>query len=306
MKHANMQSRLLRHFLAVYQHMNITVAADALAITQPGLTKSIQLLEAELGVSLFDRLPNGVVPTRYGEALAKHVTTIFLEYDHAMAEIESMRGGSAGTIRIGAGPIWLTHFLTPAVVAFQATNPGFRFSMEGQVISTAIPALLRGEIELFCGSLDFPDHPEIIKREVDQIEHVVLAGRDHPLTRDRDWKPQSLLKYPWATLSHDTVGRRQLAAYFATNGLNMPQATLESTSIVSILQNVQQGEFLACLARPLLDSIYGGNLVVIEAAGVIWRYQAGIALRKRPHIPSSITRFVDCVISTYYRDFKSV
>jgi DNA-binding transcriptional LysR family regulator len=300
-----MQSRLLRHFLAVSNHLNITTAADAIAITQPALTKSIQLLEAELGVPLFDRLPNGVVPTRYGEALAKHATMIFLEYDHALAEIEAMKGGAAGSIRIGAGPIWLTHFLPPAIAVFRAAHPSVKLSLEGTVISTAIPALLRGDIEIFCGSLDFPDHPDLIKREMDEIEHVVMASRRHPLVTSTEAKPAQLLQYPWAMLASDDVGRRQLSAYFANHGLLAPKAMLESTSIIGILQNVLQGDFLACLARPLLDSPSGEGLAEVPGPGPIWRYQAGMAIRKRLQTPRVTNRFADSVISTYYQKFKA-
>ncbi|HVB89610.1 MAG TPA: LysR family transcriptional regulator, partial [Beijerinckiaceae bacterium] len=207
-----MRSRLLHHFLVTYNHLNITSAAEALSITQPALTKSIKLLEGDLGVLLFTRLPNGVVPTRFGEALAKHASTIFFEYEHALAELEAMKGGSAGVIRIGAGPIWLTHFLPPALAAFLAAHPRIRFSLQPSVISTAIPALLRGEIEIFCGSLDFPDHPEIEKREIDQIENVVMASSAHPLARAATTAPSQLLEFPWAVLAHDDVGRRQLSA----------------------------------------------------------------------------------------------
>lgn len=299
-----MQSRLLRHFLAAYNHLNITSAADALSITQPALTKSIQLLEAQLGVQLFERLPNGVVPTPFGEALAKHSTSIFLEYDHALAEIEAMKGGSAGTIRIGAGPLWLTHFLPPAIAAYRTTHPAIKLVLDGAVISTAVPALLRGEIEIFCGALDFPDHPQIDKREMDHIEHVVVAGRNHPLHTAGLFKPARLLDYPWAMLGSDDVGRQRLAAYFASNGLVAPRATLETTSIICILQNLQQGDFLACLAKPLLQSASAAGLMEVDGPEVIWRYPAGLAIRNRARIPPATNQFVDSVISTYYQKFK--
>ena len=50
---------LLRQFLAVVREGSLSGAAHALALTQPALTKSIQRLETELGVKLFERLPPG-------------------------------------------------------------------------------------------------------------------------------------------------------------------------------------------------------------------------------------------------------
>lgn len=64
-----MHSRLLRHFLAVADHKGMSSAAAELHISQPALTKSIRQLEGILGVELFERLPTGVILTRFGEIL---------------------------------------------------------------------------------------------------------------------------------------------------------------------------------------------------------------------------------------------
>jgi DNA-binding transcriptional LysR family regulator len=64
-----MQSRLLRHFLAVVERKNITAAADDLHISQPALTRGIRQLETTVGVPLFERLPTGVALTGHGEVL---------------------------------------------------------------------------------------------------------------------------------------------------------------------------------------------------------------------------------------------
>jgi DNA-binding transcriptional LysR family regulator len=89
-----MHSRLLRHFLAVLDHRGISAAAEAVHISQPALTKSIRQLEATLGVALFERHPNGVVPTPFGEILARRVRLMALECQHAVAEIQAITGGS--------------------------------------------------------------------------------------------------------------------------------------------------------------------------------------------------------------------
>src|SRR5260221_14018892 len=97
-----MQSRLLRHFLAVVERKNITAGFDDLHISQPALTRSIRQLEKTIGVTLFERLPTGVALTRNGEVLARRARLMDLEYQHALAEISAMQQGLAGVLRVGA------------------------------------------------------------------------------------------------------------------------------------------------------------------------------------------------------------
>ena len=86
-----MHSRLLRHFLAVVDFKGMSAAAAELHISQPALTKSIHQLEEILGVDLFERLPTGVMPTRFGEILARRARLMDLEYRHAVAEIQAIK-----------------------------------------------------------------------------------------------------------------------------------------------------------------------------------------------------------------------
>ena len=68
--------RELEYFLAIAERRSFTAAAAELNITQPALTKSIRLLEDELGVQLFRRLPRGVELTPYGASLARHARAV--------------------------------------------------------------------------------------------------------------------------------------------------------------------------------------------------------------------------------------
>ncbi|MER7111557.1 LysR family transcriptional regulator [Streptomyces sp. NPDC000229] len=69
----DMQMGWLHTFIAVYREGSFTKAAAHLGITQPAVTQQIRGLEAELGKALFDRTPQGAVPTVEGEALAHDV-----------------------------------------------------------------------------------------------------------------------------------------------------------------------------------------------------------------------------------------
>ena len=64
-----MEIRQLYHLVAAIDQKSLVRAAEAVFITQPALTRSLQNLELELGVQLLLRLPRGVVATEAGEAV---------------------------------------------------------------------------------------------------------------------------------------------------------------------------------------------------------------------------------------------
>ena len=148
-----MHSRLLRHFLGVVEKRNITAAAEALHISQPALTRSIRQLEKTIGVPLFERLPTGVALTKQGEVLARRVKLMELEYRHALSEISALEQGVTGTLRIGAGPMWVSMILPGIVTAFHQQFPKVKVRLTEGAIDSIVPALLAGEIDLACVTL---------------------------------------------------------------------------------------------------------------------------------------------------------
>src|SRR3954468_20588682 len=80
--------RDLHVFFAVLQAGSMARAAAHLRITQPSVSKAIGDLEAELGVRLFDRSPQGVAPTMYGSALLKCGSAVFDELRQGIRRIE--------------------------------------------------------------------------------------------------------------------------------------------------------------------------------------------------------------------------
>ena len=89
--------RHLEHLIAVASQRGFTRAAEVLGVTQPALSRSIQELERLVGLRLFDRLSQGVVPTAAGERLLRHAREVLagfeaLERDAAEARIPRRRG----------------------------------------------------------------------------------------------------------------------------------------------------------------------------------------------------------------------
>lgn len=274
-----MQSRLLRHFLAVAEKRNITSAAESLNISQPAITRSIRQLEYIIGVSLFERLPTGVALTRQGEILARRAKLMDLEYRHALAEISALEQGLTGVLRIGAGPVWITTLLPPVIASFFRQYPKVKTRMTGGVIDTLVPDLLSGDIDIICSTLDFPSQPEIVKEPLLSIRHVVVARARHPLASESAASAEQLSGYPWVVLANDHVGTSRIGSYFVANSVEPPVIAVETVS-TGVLKILQQGDFLAHIPERMLEDAEKFGLVRIPHDGTFWESQAGIAYRR--------------------------
>lgn len=96
--------RQLRHVLAIDQHRNFARAANAVGLTQPALSRSLQSLERSLGARLFDRSRTRVEPTPIGERLIERARQLLNQARSLEHDLQQLLGLEVGLLRIGAGP----------------------------------------------------------------------------------------------------------------------------------------------------------------------------------------------------------
>jgi DNA-binding transcriptional LysR family regulator len=116
----------LRFFLAVARAGNLARAAAALNVNHSTVFRRINALEAELGVRVFDRLPDGYALTAAGEE-------VFKQAGHAAESIAALERAVlgqdyalSGDIRITTAANLATEFVAPALVTFRSSYPGIR------------------------------------------------------------------------------------------------------------------------------------------------------------------------------------
>ena len=96
--------RRLKVLREVAARGSFSAAADALAFTQPSVSRQIATLEAEAGTRLVDRTARGVRLTPAGELLVEHADVILGRLAAAEAQLEALAELDAGRLRLGAFP----------------------------------------------------------------------------------------------------------------------------------------------------------------------------------------------------------
>ena len=113
---ANFDWSLAQSFLAVLERGSLSAAARTLGQSQPTLGRHVRAMEAALGVELFTRVAQGLVPTDAAHDLAPHARAMA----EAAARLDLAAAGQAGTltgtVRITASVI-VSHFILPEIIA---------------------------------------------------------------------------------------------------------------------------------------------------------------------------------------------
>lgn len=280
-----MDSRRLRHFLAVYEHGSLGRAAEVLNLTQPALSKSLHQLEEELGVKLFERTPLGVVPTVYGKTLSHHAKVIQSEMHAAERELASLTGATKGEVVVGIGPSLATYLLPQAAARLHEERPGVQLTVIEGLADDHIPALRRGEIDLAIGNWPVVHDPGLASETLLTDEVVVVAGTDHPLA-GRPVELAALLEYPWALPSRSQVWREQLDEVFVAAGLAPPLPVIVAANAASFLRALIQGRrYLTFLPRQLIGlEERTGQVAVLPVKEIQIRVDISITYRERIRI----------------------
>ncbi|MBF3551263.1 LysR family transcriptional regulator [Burkholderia pseudomallei] len=195
-----MELRQLRYFIAVAEEMNITRAAQRLHMTQPPLSRQLQLIEDEIGLPLFERGARPLKLTDAGRVLYAQARRV-LEQADELAPLTRRLAQAAERIVIGFVPSTLYGALPEVIRAFREAAPAVELSLIEMFTLEQLGALKGGRIDIGFGRLRFDD--DRLVREVLVEERLIVALPDgHPLAAPdasislADIAGQTLIVYP--------------------------------------------------------------------------------------------------------------
>lgn len=195
-----MELTQLRYFLQVYHVQNICTASAQLNVTQQAVSKQIQHLEDEIGVTLFERNSRGVRPTVYADLLAQKLQRFLPELDAFVYDLQSRDRETAGVVRLGV-QCWqmgITHGLCySALHSFEQAYPRVHLLWENAIPLRCQSGLYSRELDLAVMSM--PDDPSgFVLTPLRPVRWYMLMSRCHPLAgrsslSDNDLAGQKLI-----------------------------------------------------------------------------------------------------------------
>ena len=263
-------------FLTVARVGNITAAARELNITQPTLTKRLQLLEDTLGCKLVDRLPRGVRLTAEGQSLLPYAERMQNEHFQALEAVRAVRSGELADLKIGAGPLFHLSYLAEVFRSLRADYPRTTLRLFADFNSRIIPRLLDGRLDLSFGTRSpEADAAGLIFHRIMMVERGVVMRANHPLARNGAVSGSALGSVPWVVFSDTNEMENLIGAYLAAQGLAAPDVLLQTTSLSLAFQMVTSSDAAMVLPVQLAPVLRSNGLEAYRAEPSIGILEAG-------------------------------
>lgn len=285
----------LRHAASLAEHASFRRAAATLRISQPALTKSIQALETALGVKLFERRREGVVPTVFGKLVVEYSRSLVHAETELHRQVQLLAGLETGSLDVAFGPLPGAMSVYPAAGALLARHPNLRMSLQSVSWREVIQAVVDKRVDLGIAEVSVTLHAAALHIEpIGQHRVHFLCRVGHPVLREGVIGLPQLLQYPWATTR---LPSRMASALPADTGRAGHVETLSGDFVPAIdlwapqklAVVIAKSDALALGPLSLVeDELTSGAISVVPTRNVNFHGGYGfIHLKSRPFAPAT-------------------
>ena len=271
-------------FRAVVKAGSISAAARVLHISQPAVTKTVRLLEAELGLSLFLRVNGRLVLTSEAEELMPEVERLFGNVAAVRHLADEIRDGYSGSLSVATVTTLSPTLVARAIERFHRHHPRVRFDIKALSTRHVVDAIATHQGDV--GVIDAPaSGADMEAMDLCRSEVGCVIRADHPLAARRRLGPADIAKETLISFSDETLTGWQLRQAFHDAGVSGHVTfTVNHTHTAYVL--VQAGIGIGIVdAFPMLTGAFP-DLVILPFRPV---------MQTRPHVVFSKTRAVPLV-----------
>ncbi|HQY07945.1 MAG: LysR family transcriptional regulator [Leptothrix sp. (in: Bacteria)] len=251
----------LRHLTSLAQTGSFRRSAEALFLTQPALSRSIQALEEELGQRLFDRIGWRSELTPFGREVLARAKRLITEAEHLKESAARLQTGQAGRLRVGlgSGP---GAILTAPVLRHMATHhPAAQVEFARGHTALLEQALRERRLDALVVDIrSVPPSADLLVQPLAELRGAFLCRAGHPLLTPAEAETEtadggaavtfdSLRRYPMASSPlSDEIGRLLLERYGPQAHLD-DCITLRCEDIGTLVQVVASSDAILLAVR---------------------------------------------------------
>jgi DNA-binding transcriptional LysR family regulator len=239
----------LMHFIALAEEGRISLASLRVHLSPSAFSRSIQSIEDDLGLKLFNRNMNGASLTAAGEAVLGHARALNLENKRFELNLELLRRGDFDQVRIGAGPIPAAIIIPDLLRTMHQQTPNLLIHVKFGNMPQLIDLLDQNEIDMCLGHIRSiaANEERYVSKKLVSTMGLVCCRVGHPLLSTGKISSRDLLTYRLALLRANPAVEGVLRACFGMEmeekipiavecgDLNVLANLLVSTDLIGIL-----------------------------------------------------------------------
>lgn len=281
-------------FYAVASQMSFSKGAEALYITQSAASQSIKNLENALDTRLFLRGKRGISLTPEGELLFEYVEKALSLLEKGEHEIEKMKKGELGSLRIGVSDTLSRYLLLPFLEKFSRIYPMINLQIVNRTSIEAIELLKQGKVDLAFVNLPLTDDAVEILPYI-QVQDIFVAGNRFESLKDKILSLEEIAEFPLILLERTSNSRHYLDTFFLSRGIQLkPEIELGSHDLV--LEFVKSNLGIACVTQEFSSHyLADGSLFALSAKEPIPPRNIGICMLKGVSLTPSGRAFISLV-----------
>ncbi|MET4575157.1 LysR family transcriptional regulator [Ottowia thiooxydans] len=242
---------------ALGESLSLRKAAQVAHLTQPAATRAISELESAFGVLLFERSHRGMAPTVFGEAVIRHARQLLFDVQRAHEEVQALRSGSHGLVRVGVLLSSAVKLLPMAIGEVKRKHPNLRISLEQLPQPPLISRLREGSLDvILCRVVtNATDADHLVQTVLFDDDFVLVCGRTHKLAKAKTVAMSDIIDAPWVLPHSSGALYEHVRALFLTQAGRIPSNVVESTtSLATNLMLIEHYGYLNFMQRTVAQT----------------------------------------------------
>lgn len=284
-----MTIRHLKIFIAVYNELNMTAAANKLFMTQPSVSQAIKELESHYGVVLFERLSKKLYVTSAGEKLyeyAVHISKLFDDIEDNLKENALKK-----KLIIGANYTAGVTLIHKYIKKFNSLYKDSEIMVNVNKSSILIDMLRKNELDLILIE-DIKNKPDLIKDVFYDDRIVIVANPEHHLFQKKEVTADDIINERLLLREKGAGVRDLLESKMNQIGL-LIKPYWESTSTTALISAAENKVGIAVLPFQLVkEHIASGFLKELKVKNMDFSRKLIIAYHKNKFITSAMQDFI--------------
>lgn len=254
---SHLKFRHLMLVLHLQEFRNLHKAAKHLNISQPAASAMLQDLESLLGLQLFIRSRQGVVPTKEAYTLTDRARSMVNEFDALAGTVERLGRKTPPLLRLGLVPQAFFACLPKAIEHYRADGGSAVLRTQEGTAQQLTSLLYDGILDAVVGRLSSASIAE--GRDMAELSFTPLYDEQicvvEGTAEARRQKPgyASLATRDWVLQRRDSSVRRELADAFLRRGLMLPEPVVETTNYIQSLAVLGESNYCTVAPRRAVD-----------------------------------------------------